>query len=125
MDRSWKEGEDETRKGQSRMCLDKWLKSVLLRAGYCFGRVVSGQTRGERRGLSRCFFRSSSPQQPAALMQIFSHAKKKQPKINNRSYALFPFPLYTPVFSKSKVSVVLYRKANKTLHGDRKFPQYQ
>lgn len=61
MKRSWEEGEGECCKGQSRLYLDKWLKSLLLRAGDFFGEVVSSQTRGERRGLSRCFPRSSSP----------------------------------------------------------------
>lgn len=51
--------------------------------------------------------------------------RKKPCKINNRTYVLFSFPLYTPVFSKFKVSVMLYRKANRTLHGGRKFLQYQ
>lgn len=88
--------------------------------------------RGREKGIfvsfieSRCFSRSSSPQQCAALVQILNHAnRKKAPKINNRTYVFFPFPLYTPMFSKSKISVVLYRKANRTLHGDRKFPRYE
>lgn len=43
-------GESECCQGQSRLCLDKWLKSVLLRAGHCFGELISGQIRVERRG---------------------------------------------------------------------------
>lgn len=129
-DGSWEEGGGECCKGQSRPCLGKWLKSVVFRVT-ALGRwflVRPGEREGKFCPLHgfRCFSRSSSPQQCAALVQNLNTAnRKKDPKIINRTYVLFPFPLYTLMFSKSKISVVLYRKANRLLHGDRKFPHYE
>lgn len=129
MDRSWAEGESEYCKGQNRLCLDKWLKSLLLRAGHCFGEVTAlgfWSDQGREKEIVQMF-----PQVLFTMAACCTGAnlqsckEKKDPKINNRTYVFFPFPLCIPMFSKSKVSVMLYRKAKRTLRGDRKFPQYE